>query len=170
MERGADAGGVTPVQGVILMVAVTVVLAAIVLAALFWLPHLCDPFPPTVFRVLAVHHQNEAGTALNYDSRVLMENAGSERYLNGDLAARFYADDVPLNCVVETLHGADFVPTHHNGVERMQGQGCSGLHWDPGERILVDLRDGSYRPGQVARLDIVDKNEGCVVSRCWFRC
>jgi flagellin-like protein len=158
---------VSPVVGVALMVAVTVILVAILAAYLFWLPHLCDPFPPALVQVVAVHDYNEAGTVLNYDSRVLLRNMGRQRLKNRPLTAAVYADGVSVDCRLLTFHGEDFVPSHHFGIERIQGEGCRGETWEPGASVLIDFTDRTFLPGETVRVDIVDG--GCVISSHSFR-
>ena len=169
MDPARADNGVSPVLGVILMVAVTVILAAIILALLFNPIKLCDPFPPATIQVVTVHDYNEAGTVLNYDSRVLFRNMGTVRLKNRPLTAAFYADGVHVDCVLRTFHGEDVVPSHHFGIERIQGEGCRGETWEPGTSVLIDFKDRTFMPGETVRVDIIDTTEGCVISTHSFR-
>lgn len=168
MEPETASDGVSSVLGAILMLAVTVLLAAVVSALAYQPVQLCEPFPPAVFQIMEIR-DHDASPALTYASLVVMQNTGTDHLRNDRLAARFYCDDVPVDCHIETLHGEILVPSHQAGVDKMHGPGCSGATWDPGEKLVVDLRDGTFGPGRTARLDIVDKEKGCVISRCWFR-
>jgi hypothetical protein len=165
--RADDA--VSPLVGVVLMVAVTVILAAIVLALLLLWPHPCDPFPSALVRVVEVHDYDEAGTVLNYDSRVLLRNLGSRDLPNRPLTAAFYCDGVHVDCVLRTFHGEDLIPTHHFGIERIQGAGCRGETWEVGTSVLIDFTDRTFMPGTTVRVDIIDTGTGCVISRDFFR-
>lgn len=158
---------VSAVLGVVLMLAVTVLLAAIIAALLFWLPELCDPFPPAVIQAVEVHDYNEAGTVLNYDSRVLLRNTGREALPNRPLSANFYADGVRVDCVLVTFHGEDAIPSHHLGIERIAGSGCRGETWEPNAGVLIDFRDRTFMPGQAIRVEVV--RDGCVISSHTFR-
>jgi hypothetical protein len=169
MKRGPADDGASSVIGMILMVAITVLLVTVVAALAFQPIQLCDPLPPPVLQIIEIRDYDEASSALTYDSWVVMQNSGTENLRNDGLAARFYCDDVPVDCQIETLHGEVLVPSHQSGVDKMHGPGCSGATWDPNELLVVDLRDGTFRPGQTVRLDIVSKDEGCVISRHWFR-
>jgi hypothetical protein len=164
MSAIRDESAVSPQVGVAILVAVTVLLAAIIAALLFALPHLCDPFPPALVQVIAVHDYDEAGTVLNYDSRLLLRNTGPQRLKNRPLTAAFYADGVRVNCVLRTFHGEDFIPTHHFGIERIQGEGCRGETWEVGTSVLIDFTDRTFMPGETVRVDIIDTREGCVIS------
>lgn len=156
---------VSPIIGALLMVALVVLLALILLS----LPHLCDPLPPTAIEVVLIHDYNEKGTVLNYDSRVLLRYLGTERLPNRPLSARFYVDDRLIKSEISTFHGESFIPTHHYGVERMEGLGCQGELWVPGAFVLIDIKDGTFRPGQAVRLDVADARTGCVISRDYYR-
>lgn len=168
MDPARAEGAVSPVVGVMLMVAVTVILALIIAAVLFWLPHLCDPFPPALVQVIEVHDYNEAGSVLNFDSRVLLRNLGRRDLPNRPLTARFYCDGVAVDCNLRTFHGEDFVPSHHVGIERIQGAGCRGETWEVGTSVLIDFTDRTFMPGKTVRVDIVDNGEGCVISSHTF--
>ncbi|HOT94231.1 MAG TPA: hypothetical protein PK089_03475 [Methanoregulaceae archaeon] len=155
---------VSPVVGVLLLVVVTIVLILLILA-LFSLPHLCNPFPPRQFEIVTIHDYDEDRPILNYDSRVLLRYTGSEPIPNRPLSGRFFVDGVPIRSVVTTFHGQDFIPTHHFGIERMGGLGCQGERWVPGAFVLIDFKDGTFRPRQRVRTEIIDSGTGCIISR-----
>lgn len=163
MDPGRRDDAVSPLVGVIVMVVVTVILVAIIAAYLFWLPHLCDPFPRAVVQVVAVHDFDEDRPVLNYDSRVLLRNFGPT-LPNLPLTARFYSDGVPVPCRLLTFHGEDVVPSHHFGIERVQGAGCRGETWERGTSVLIDFTDRTFMPGKTVRVDVVDTGTGCVIS------
>jgi hypothetical protein len=155
------------VTATILLVGLTIVLALLVLL-FFELPALSwgSPAPPAVFMVCFIGHYDETHpTLLNYDSRIVLEHCGTTDVENGMLSARIYANDALLPCQIETMNGHDFISTHHYGVQRMWGSGCSSMWWRPGEKIGVDLADGSLHPGDILRVDILDTTTGQVVSR-----
>lgn len=150
------------------MVAVTVIVALLILA-MFPFPRLCNPFPPTQIEVVMIHDYNEERTCINYDSRVLLRYIGAAPLQNRFLSARFYVDDVPIRSFITTFHGQDFIPTHHFGVERMGGLGCQGEKWEPGATVLVDFKDGTFKPGQVIRTVFLDSPTGCIISQDEYR-
>lgn len=168
MAPGRHGDAVSPVLGVVLMVAVTVLLAAIILALLSWLPHLCDPFPPAVIRVVEVHDYDENGIELNYDSRLLMRNYGTKDIPNRQITAAFYCDGVRVNCRLVNFHGEDDVPSHHYGIQRVGGLGCRDETWESGGSVLIDFTDRTFMPGKKVRVDIIDIRSGCVISRDYF--
>ena len=168
MPRARHENGVSPVVGVLLMVVLAMILVMLLLF-LFSLPHLCDPLPPGEVEIVLIHDYDEDRKTLNYDSRVLLRYVGAEPLPNRPLSARFYVDDRPLRNTISTFHGEDFIPTHHFGVERMGGVGCQGALWEPGAFVLIDFKDGTFRPGQVVRVDVLDARTDCVISRDYYR-
>ena len=170
MDR-ARADAVSPIVGVIVLVAVTVILAAIIAALLFWLPHLCDPFPPSVIRIVGFHdYDDRSGNLLNYDSRILLRNSGTENLPNRQLTAAFYCDGVRVRCNLESFHGEDTPGgSIHTGYEKIKGEGCRGETWESGASVLIDFNNGAFRPGQLVRVEIIDIGTGCVISRDSFQ-
>ena len=47
----------------------------------------------------------------------------------------------------------------------MGGLGCSGLYWDPKEKIAIDFSDNTFHSGDIIRVDIFRKESGELVSR-----
>lgn len=142
------------------MVALAVLLATIVLFLIKFPGIFSNLSIPSIFTITAVNHLNEQ-SHLNYDSRVILINSGSQRYENDKLWAQVFRNGVKINSIIDTMHGAHFIPTHHNGVQTMWGPGCSDLYWDPGEMLGLDLTDGTFRPGDEVRIDIYFRdNEG----------
>jgi len=139
------------------------------LLSLFSLPHLCDPLPPGEVEIVLIHDYDEDRKTLNYDSRVLLRYVGAEPLQHRPLSARFYVDDRPLRNTISTFHGEDFIPTHHFGVERMGGVGCQKDLWEPEGFVLIDFKDGTFHPGQVVRVDVLDTRTDCVISRDYYR-
>ena len=169
MDPAKVVDAVSTIHGVLLMVAVTVILAVILLAHALWLPHFCDPFPPATFQVVAVHDYDEDGTVLNYDSRVLIRNLGTRNVPNRAITAAFYSDGIRIDCRLVNFHGEDDVPSHHFGIQRVQGAGCRGETWEVGTSVLIDFTDRTFMPGKTVRVDVIDLRTDCVVSSHSFR-
>jgi len=148
------------VIAVMLMVVIVVSLAALMFLLIRY-PDLVSMFSiPSIFTITAVYHLDEHNS-LNYDSRLILTHTGNKRYENDKLWAEIFKNGVKINCIIDTMNGGHFIPTHHNGVERMWGPGCSGQYWDPGELLGLDLPDGTFRPGDEVRVDIYSRdNEG----------
>ncbi len=170
-NSGSNDRAVSQVHGILIFIALTIILAAIVLVILLGLipniewPPPPPPLPPLI--ISAVFHESDvAPHPMNYDSRVILYHNGTERYENDRLTARFFRNGAAITpCIIETLHGASFIPTHHNGVQTMEGSGCCDDYWNPGERIGLDLTDGTIRPEDLITVEIFDRETGKRLSR-----
>jgi hypothetical protein len=147
----------------LLLVAITILLAVLVLL-MFRMPALDWDNPPSFLEIQAIYSTNEHGM-LNYDSRVLLCHKGTNSLENDQLRPVFYRNGFVVPCQISTMNGHRFIPTVHIGVQTMSGLGCSGETWAPGEKILIDFTDGTFRPGDRVRMDVIDKPTGSVVSR-----
>ncbi len=169
-RRQQSEEAVSPVQGTLLMVALTIILALIVwlLCSGFTLPTWPPPppEPPSIIITEVQHINNDPPYNLNYESRVTLRNNGTVQFENDRLTARFYRDGEEIYpCVIETLNGANFIPTPHYGVQTIKGSGCQGMYWNPNERIWINLNDGTLHPGDLVTVEIFDRDTGKRVSR-----
>jgi len=148
------------------MVAVVCALAAIVLAMLLMLPALAwgADEVPAIFKITSISHTDEKTHATNYDSRVVVLHTGTTTYQNANLMAKFFKNDEPVRCTITTLHGEDFIPTHHYGIQTISGEGCKGATWLPGERVAFDFTDRTFMPGDLVRVEISDISTGEILS------
>lgn len=150
--------------GTILMIAITVIMAAIMLALLLQMPAILDPTPPLIFEITNIRHVNDAGV-LTYDSRVVMIHTGSVDYQNKNLMAKIYRNDVPLSFVMGSLNGNDYIAHYHtSGVDIMGGEGCRGNTWSPGEMLYIDFNDRTFHPEDTVRIEVYDKTTHLLVS------
>jgi hypothetical protein len=156
------------VVGTVLLIAIAVALAALVLL-LFHLPNLGWPWPgepPSPIELQRIYHESEIFPyPLVYDSRIILYHNGTESWENDLLMAKIYKNQTLLSCRVTTMNGHEFITTHHDGVQTMGGTGCQTDRWNPGERIALDLTDGTLRPGDRVRVDIIYKPDNTVISR-----
>ncbi|MFA5347387.1 MAG: type IV pilin [Methanoregula sp.] len=157
--------------GVILMVAVTILLAFLVL-----LMFNIQPFGwnmekeiPEIFTITGIESTDEITGHLNFDSRVILLHTGEVSYQNKNLTAKFFKNEQPVPCSITTMNGHDFINTTHWGVQWMGGSGCSEETWNPGERIRIDFTDGTFLPGDRVQVDILDKNRNAIISRHVFK-
>jgi hypothetical protein len=118
---------------------------------------------PSFLQILSVCHLDEQGH-LNYDSRVILINNGTDLFENKNLRAEFFRNGTKISAAVETMNGDLFISTHHFGIQTMGGLGCSGLTWLPKEKISIDFSDGTFHPGDRIRMDIFQKPGGTLVS------
>ena len=157
----------SPTTAIILLMVITLILAAIVAAMLLNMlsfQYLVTPIP-AIFVITNVIHVDDYNGKLNYDSRLIITHKGTISYKNSNLKATVYRNGKPLNCVIETLNGTEFINTVHYGVQWIGYAGCKGATWTPGEMSAIDLNDGTFHPGDTAQIDIIDKSTNQVISR-----
>lgn len=168
MSDGRSGEAVSQVQGVLLLVVITIILAVL----LFLMLHIplwqggSPEEPPEIFAITQLNHYCEKNSArLNYDSRMTIINNGVATYVNDDLRAEIFVNDRFSGALIYSMNAHQFIPTYHIGVERMEGTGSTGYYWYPGSRIFLDLTDGTFRPGDRVRLDIYHKDHDRIISR-----
>ena len=168
-HRDADATSY-PV-GIILLVAITILLALLVLLMVQIQPFTwnMEKEIPAIFIITAIQGVDEITGRLNYDSRMLLLHTGTADYPNRNLKAEIVKNGEPLSCSITTMNGHDFISTSHTGVQWMGGSGCSGETWSPSERISIDFSDGTFHPGDVVQIDVIDKVTDVIISRHEFR-
>lgn len=157
---------------IILVVAITIILFAIILLfCLRFIPQTVWNITaiPAIFVITNVAHVDDYNGKLNYDSRLIITHKGTTSYNNSNLKATIYRNSKPLNCVIGTLNGNEFIKTAHYGVQWIGYAGCSGTTWSPGEMSAIDLTDGTFHPGDTAQIDIIDKSTNQVISRHAYR-
>ena len=156
----------------ILLVAITIILVALILLLclrFFPLPEWKITTIPAIFVITNVIHVDDYTGKLNYDSRLIIIHKGTISYKNSNLKATVYRNGKPLNCVISTMNGHDFISTAHFGVQWMGGAGCSGNTWTPGEMTAIDFTDGTFHPGDSVQLDIIEKSSNQILSRHVYR-
>lgn len=167
MTTTSKDSALSPQIGTILMVAIVLILAALVLLLAPSLPEwnlsIFTP-EPSFIEIKVIHHKSETG-AMIYDSRVTLYHNGTLMYANNDLYAVFYKNQQKLPCIVETLNGHLFIPTHHFGVQTLGGAGCQGTYWSPKEKIALDFSDGTFHPGDQVTVEIYQKPKCTLISR-----
>lgn len=166
-------GSSSPI-GVILMVALTIILAALVLLLMVQLPHMYDNTVPAVFKITGIRHVDDHGV-MNYDSYMTLVNAGTSGYVNKNLYVRTYVNDCEVDARIETLNGHAFCSTIHTGVERIGGTGTTGSEssslskWYPAQHIWIDYSFGTFHPGDLVKIEVFDTRTGQILSRHTWR-
>ena len=150
--------------GIILMVAVTFLLALLVLLSMIQLPSMYDTSVPSIFKIIKIRHDDGFGH-INYDSRMTVINSATSGFKNRNLEAETYRNGVRLDCRIPTFHGTDFLQTHHFRIQNLGGPGSCDATWDPNEMVFIDFTDGTFRPGDTVTFEVYDKISGQIISR-----
>jgi len=151
-------------MGILLMLAITFILAALVLLMMVLLPYQTDESVPAVFKITKIRHVNDYGR-LTYDSRMMVANTGEIGYSNLNLYALTYRNGDLLASSIKTVNGHDFISTHHYKIQNLGGLGSQGTTWDPGELIYIDYTDKTFHPGDVVTFEVYDVVTDQIISR-----
>lgn len=169
---GSDAH--SSLLGVILAVAITIILAAMVLLLMVQLPHIYDDSVPAIFKITNIRHVDEHGT-LNYDSYLVMVNAGTSGYRNKNLYVKTYVNGNPANAHIVTLNADAFCSSVHTGVETIGGTGTTGSEsstlakWYPSQHIAIDYSHDTFHPGDMVKIEVFDTLTHQIISRHTYR-
>jgi flagellin-like protein len=157
-----NAGAISPVIGGIITIAITVVLAMLVLL-LFHMPNLQwhEAEVPAIFKITKITH----GT--NFESTMVVKNTGPVGYKNENLYATTYRNGIPLPCIIETLNGNKFISTHHFGVQNIAGM--SGKTWYADWSISINYKDKTFHPGDEITFEVYDNATSQIISRHTYR-
>jgi len=154
---------------VILMVAITIIIAALLLLMLIWLPSFTDDRVPDIFRIQSVKHTDDHGV-LNNNGYVVLVNAGSADYINYLLFARTYVNGNEKE-IISSLNDNQFIPSHHFDVKNMGGLGADGSptnslsRWYRSQTIWIDYKNGLIHPGDTLMIEVYNKSSGAIISR-----
>jgi hypothetical protein len=154
----------SPVMGVVLMLIVTLILAALVLLMMVQLPYMYDQSVPSIFKITKIRHVDDHNR-LTYDSRMMIMNTATIGYKNMNLYGLIYRNGDLLACSITTLNGHAYIPTHHYKIQNLGGQGSRGTTWDPGELIFIDFAERTFHPGDVVTLEVYDVATQQIISR-----
>lgn len=167
MSDGRSREAVSQVQGVLLLVVITIILAVLLFLMLhipLWERGSSDE-PPEIFAITQLNHHCEKNGGLNYDSRMTITHTGTTVIKNDDLRAGIFVNGQDSGALISSMNAHIFIATYHIGVERMEGPGSTGYYWYPGNQIFLDLTDGTIRPGDSVRLDVYHKEYNRLISR-----
>lgn len=151
----------SPVTGTLLLVAITVILAIILMSS-FHLPDFDWEYtePPVIFSITSI-----TSSPSTYESQIFLRNIIKKDFNNHELSAKIYCNGELLPCTIETLQITNFIPTAHYGVKLLKGQGGSDNTWNYNQMLGIDLSNGFIHPGDVIRVDIIKTATDTVISR-----
>jgi hypothetical protein len=160
------------VIGVILTLAITVALAALVLLMVPQMPHLWqEPDVPAIFEITRIRHTDKY-ERMTFESRVTLKNTAKTGYQNWNLYVITYVNGKKIPAEIPTLNADEQIhDTHHHGVQVLEGEGTEGSRakgnavWTAGERLAIDYNDGTIRPGDRVSIEIYDATTKKIISR-----
>jgi len=147
-------------HGVLLMVAITVILAALFLAYLmgfFWFQSGCECNPPSLIKITMI--DNEKTSAGRYKSVVTIKNTAPYPFPNDDLRLELLINGVKFRDV-STLNGHNFIASHHYGVQTIGGLGTHNQNMIPNSLITINFADNTIYPNEIVTVRIYQKGKG----------
>jgi flagellin-like protein len=166
----------SPIIGTILIVAITIILAILVLL-MFHMPQMPweNVTVPVIFKITNILNNNEFGQK-NYDSHMIVKNIGSTYYMNWNLYVLTYVDGVQIPAEILTLNAYDQIrdPRHH-GIQKLSDQGSKGNRekgqgrWSPGASLSIYYKHGTFHPGDMVMIEVYDNTTKKILSRDQYR-
>lgn len=162
----------SPITGIILMIALTILLAALVLLMALQFADIapCQDIPDFL-KISRVTYTLSAD-GVNYVGIVVIMNTGDENLRNRFLKVKTYVNDQPADCRVPTLNNDLFCSSDHSGVARLHGVGTWGNRNSPlavwsadDSEISIEYEKGKVEPGDRVTLEFIDTRTGQLVSR-----
>jgi len=152
-------------QGILILLAITFVLAALVLhVALQW-PHLAgEPEVPAIFVITKTQHTNKYGI-LTYESDMVVVNTGSITYDNRKLYAKLYRNGELLPCIIPAINFNEFINRGHLGIKKIGGLGTNDYVWIPGALVSIDYSQRTFGPGDTIQFEVYERDSNKLISR-----
>ena len=166
--RSADVA-VSNLTGTILLIAIVIILAAIFLH-FFTLPAFGDDRVPDKIQITNIRHVDDQGR-LNNEGWVTLVNSGSDDYVNWNLYAKTFVNDVPLPATIATMNADETCHTVHDGIRGVGGLGTDGnrrsplAKWYSGQPAYIDYNNNLIHPGDRVTIEFYDKSTGRILSR-----
>jgi hypothetical protein len=64
------------------------------------------------------------------------------------------------------MNGHDFISSHHVGIQNMGGM--SGTSWYHDQRVSINYKDNTFRPGHQITFEVYDYTTHQIISRDTF--
>lgn len=181
----------SPVLEVIILVLLTVLLAAVLMMLCMGMMNISSPQyepVPEIVAITGIWHLDSTGKrpASGYPaSRVHLVHKGREPkpvmevrdgvlsytvkeyepIFLSDHGAVLYVNGVKKPAFITTLYGHEFIPTPHYGVDTLAGPGIRGYYWEPDEFAWFDFKDGMINEGDEVTIEIIRSADEKIISR-----
>jgi flagellin-like protein len=157
-RRRTPAPAISPVIATVLLVGITVVLSAFVYLLLAGFPSELQYDPvdqPQRIRITEMYRDGVPSPYPNCRrSCVVLRHDGTKPLGNTDLMPVFFRNEIRVPVNIPTMNGYQFIQQHPPGVRILEGDGCLGRSWDPGEEIRIEFNMGTFHQGDRVRVEI----------------
>jgi flagellin-like protein len=163
---------ISPVIATVLLVGMTVVLSALVYLLVAGFPSGLQYTPPGEPQRIAISEVYRDGVASPYPncrrSCVVMRHDGTSPLPNDGLTPVFFRNEIQVPVNIPTMNGDRFIKLHPTGVRLLEGEGCRGRSWDPGEEIRIEFSKGTFQQGDLVRVEIGSRSGDVILPSGTF--
>ncbi len=163
---------ISPVIATMLLVGMTVVLSALVYLMLAGFPSGLQSSAieePQHIRIREVYREGTVSPYPNcWRSCVVLRHDGTKPLANDDLAPIFFRNEARVPVNIPTMNGYQFIKLHPQGVRILEGEGCQGTSWDPGEEIRIEFNKGTFQQGDRVRVEISSRSGDIIIPSDTF--
>jgi flagellin-like protein len=160
--RPVNEGASSPIHGCILLLAITFILAALVLLMIPKLPEYSTDEIPVIFEIVVMKYTKTA--SWKYENKLIVKNSGTRAYDNRKLYAITYRNGDRLPCKIPYINFQYYINNKPLGIQRIGGMGTGGLSWTPEAEIFIDYSQGTFRPGDTIRFEVYDRETNQMIS------
>jgi flagellin-like protein len=163
---------ISPVIATVLLVGMTVVLSATAYLLVAGFPSGLQYTPLDEPQRIAIREVYREGVTSPYPnckrSCVVLRHDGTRPLVNNDLSPVVFRNEVQVPVNIHTMNGDRFIKLHPTGVHLLEGQGCRGRYWDPGEEIRIEFNKGTFRQGDRVRVEISSRSGDIILPSGTF--
>lgn len=156
-------GASSAIQGCILLVAITFILASLVFLMIPGLPKHSSDEIPVIFEIVEMKYTKTG--SWKYENKLIVKNSGTRAYDNRKLYALTYRNGECLPCKIPYINFQYYINNKPLGIQRIGGMGTDDLSWVPEATMFIDYNQGTFRPGDTLRFEVYDRETNRIISR-----
>lgn len=150
------------IHGCVLLIAITFILAALVLLMIPKLPSYSSDEIPVIFEIVTMKYTKTG--SWKYENKLIVKNSGTTAYDNRKLSAITYRNGERLSCKIPYINFQYYIHNKPLGIQRIGGMGTDDLSWVPEATIFIDYSQGTFRPGDTIRFEVYDRETNRIIS------
>lgn len=154
------------IHGCLLLVAITFILAALVLLMIPGLPDFSSDKIPVVFEIVEMKYTKTG--SWKYENKLIVKNSATTAYDNRKLYAITYRNGERLACVIPAINFQYYINNKPTGIRTIGGMGTNDFSWIPDASVFIDYSQGTFRPGDTIRFEVYDRETNRIISSDTF--
>lgn len=155
-------GASSAIQGCLLLIAITFLLASLALLMIPKLPDYSTDENPVIFEIVVMKYTKTA--SWKYENKLIVKNSGTRAYDNRKLYAITYRNGERLPCKIPYINFQYYINNKPLGIQRIGGMGTDDLGWIPEAEIFIDYSQGTFRPGDTIRFEVYNRETNQMIS------